>query len=627
MIGLKSKAKIKNVKIITIFLVMLFLFLPIFSQAAGLVPCGGPGESQCSFCYFLIMLKNIMAFGSGLFISLSIIMIVISGITSIVSFGGVNFLTRAKSALKACIKGMIIVLLAWLIINSILLALSAKTDLGIGRPNWYTFDCNAGLSGGASESAGESQNVLIVDPNMIVFSEAIQEKQLKVTFNGKDVTGEASYSIQDSKLAEVSKSGLVKVKTEALDGSLGKETKLNVSYGGKTDFVDIVFSSNFCPMETAIKGSEKRVSAQYFFLKAFAESNRDNIGIAITPKVITPENVRKGFCLEICLTGRTSPFIPITDIALTPHDDLSPMKKLSASNISYDKDNDKLYACFDYHNWNEIVEGYYDILIREKGNQLFQTFSNKLEIRGLNAKCTSLKPQGLSNFDNRIPVVFEVADNFELNALDTIKQLANQFIDADVTPVDTNFYTFWFSEEIGKNACPQDNRTVYVFLSKTDSSKGEGITENFCNRGIGGGLTERNSNYIFLCLNRLYKNEFHLIISHEMGHAQGGLQDEYSAASPLGIVKGNGNCFEEKSEKAKGVAGIFRDKTPCEYYKEILSDYDCNFIREGCNTRFFGWFRSADNSIMRNDVTGTEFGDINKKLYLDKMPSLGFRSK
>ena len=112
-------------------------FLPLQAiHAAGLIPCGDAGENPCTLCDFFLMFKKIMDWGMDILFILAGMGIVISGILYIISTGDPGMMTKAKGYLKLCIMGVVIVLLAWLLVNTIMWVLGA-TRTGI----WYNISC------------------------------------------------------------------------------------------------------------------------------------------------------------------------------------------------------------------------------------------------------------------------------------------------------------------------------------------------------------------------------------------------------------------------------------------------------------------------------------------------------
>ena len=127
----------------------LFLFvMPALSvQAAGLIPCGSGNSvaNACTLCHFIVGIKGIIDFGSGILVSASIAAIFFAGIMYIISSGNQETMTKAKSFLSSALIGFTIVTTAWFIVNIIMWILSANMS-SIGQTNWYTFTCNPSSS-------------------------------------------------------------------------------------------------------------------------------------------------------------------------------------------------------------------------------------------------------------------------------------------------------------------------------------------------------------------------------------------------------------------------------------------------------------------------------------------------
>ena len=144
-------------KTILFLLLSFFVFSisPNFIYAAkdsgGLVPCAGDSTyaNRCTLCDLLVGIRDIVAWGKNILIILAILAIVIGAIMYIISAGDSGAMESAKNVIKQALWGVVIVLGAWLIVNTVLWLFAKKADLGIGVTNWYDFQCDAnGGSGG-----------------------------------------------------------------------------------------------------------------------------------------------------------------------------------------------------------------------------------------------------------------------------------------------------------------------------------------------------------------------------------------------------------------------------------------------------------------------------------------------
>jgi len=117
-----------------------FLLLPALAQGAGLVPCGGEGESPCTFCHLFVLLNNIIKF---LLIDIvppvAVLMLVVGGIMFF--FGGPNpsSLNNAKNVIKSVVIGLLIVYTAWILINTILTTSGLVESESLLK--WYDLRC------------------------------------------------------------------------------------------------------------------------------------------------------------------------------------------------------------------------------------------------------------------------------------------------------------------------------------------------------------------------------------------------------------------------------------------------------------------------------------------------------
>ncbi len=142
----------KKFWIIVPLAVLLLYALPV--SAAGLVPCGGPDEAACTTCHLFELLKNIIDFITMRFMPIvAAALFVWAGIQMIISAGNPSKLEAAKGLLKNTIIAVAIILLAWLIVNSILKIVAGDQDIS---NSWYRLECSTGGSGASTGGSGAS---------------------------------------------------------------------------------------------------------------------------------------------------------------------------------------------------------------------------------------------------------------------------------------------------------------------------------------------------------------------------------------------------------------------------------------------------------------------------------------
>lgn len=139
-----TNKKTKKYFSLLLFSALLFIFcgFSFFTpvQAAGIVPCGD-SSTPCTICYMITGIKNLIDWGTKILVTISVLAIIVSGIIYIISSGSSTLMESAKKALTSSIIGFAIFFCAWIMVNTVMLILSAKTDLGVGATNWYTFNC------------------------------------------------------------------------------------------------------------------------------------------------------------------------------------------------------------------------------------------------------------------------------------------------------------------------------------------------------------------------------------------------------------------------------------------------------------------------------------------------------
>jgi hypothetical protein len=114
----------------------------------GLVPCGRSCDDPCTeiceccpctICHFFVLIKRIIDFlTTTIAFPLLALMIVVGGIMFLTSSGSEKQLTKAKEILKAAAIGILIVLCAWVIIDTVITLL---TPADSPFRNWSTINC------------------------------------------------------------------------------------------------------------------------------------------------------------------------------------------------------------------------------------------------------------------------------------------------------------------------------------------------------------------------------------------------------------------------------------------------------------------------------------------------------
>ena len=126
------------------FFVFLLLVLPTvsFAQDEGLVPCGGEGDPECQACHVVQLAQNILTWVINIMASIIALIFVIGGIKMVMSAGDTGAVKQARKMITNSVIGFIILLTAWLIMDTVLKTFvneDALKEGGMGP--WHQVQC------------------------------------------------------------------------------------------------------------------------------------------------------------------------------------------------------------------------------------------------------------------------------------------------------------------------------------------------------------------------------------------------------------------------------------------------------------------------------------------------------
>jgi hypothetical protein len=124
--------------ILTLCVVVLFS-LPVLTFAAGVVPCGGNGEEACQACYLVELGSNLLGWFIGIISSIIFLVFVIGGLKMVMSGGSEGGVSEAKGMMTNAVIGFVIVLSAWLVVDTVLKMFVDNGKLGV----WNRIECTA----------------------------------------------------------------------------------------------------------------------------------------------------------------------------------------------------------------------------------------------------------------------------------------------------------------------------------------------------------------------------------------------------------------------------------------------------------------------------------------------------
>lgn len=128
-----------------VFLAVCSLFFSDTVLAAdGLVPCGKSGQEMCTLCDLLKGFHGIIQYIMKISVVVALTTFTLAGSSYAISFGGQKEIELAKGAMKNAVIGLVIILTAWILVNTVFLILGANTNLGVSQASsWWQFECAA----------------------------------------------------------------------------------------------------------------------------------------------------------------------------------------------------------------------------------------------------------------------------------------------------------------------------------------------------------------------------------------------------------------------------------------------------------------------------------------------------
>lgn len=101
-------------------LTAIIILSPVVVSSAGLVPCGGNGETQCGYRDLIVMANKIINFLIEASVVIALLLFTYAGFLLAFSGGDTGAMSKAKAIFWNVVKGLVIALAAWLIIDTIL---------------------------------------------------------------------------------------------------------------------------------------------------------------------------------------------------------------------------------------------------------------------------------------------------------------------------------------------------------------------------------------------------------------------------------------------------------------------------------------------------------------------------
>lgn len=121
---------------IAVCAVLAIFLLPVVTSAQGIVPCNGP---ECNACHFVQLGQNILEFLIKISVIIGAVMFAVAGFYMVTSAGDTGKVARGRAIFSNVVIGLVILLAAWLIIDTVLKVFLPNGDTPLGP--WNQISC------------------------------------------------------------------------------------------------------------------------------------------------------------------------------------------------------------------------------------------------------------------------------------------------------------------------------------------------------------------------------------------------------------------------------------------------------------------------------------------------------
>ena len=118
-------------------LLLVVVALPDIALAAGLVPCGGPGEPQCESCHVAILMVTVTEWLVAIMGIVAVLLIIYAGLRMVVSVGDVSAKQDAKTRISNVLVGYAILLAGWMLVDTVVKFMVTDQVYGV----WNEIQC------------------------------------------------------------------------------------------------------------------------------------------------------------------------------------------------------------------------------------------------------------------------------------------------------------------------------------------------------------------------------------------------------------------------------------------------------------------------------------------------------
>jgi hypothetical protein len=188
-------------------LVLILLPTDITLAQGPLVTCGGAGQPTCGSCEFVALINTVIVWLIGILFMVFAVMMVIAGFGLITSGGNQSALDAAKSKFTNAIVGIIIVLAAWLIVDTVMQGLVGGGSTGqpmgelSGWGPWSRVMCTSETTPTAyvreGPGATDPSQPIVTPPGTTVPAGSLSQAEAEALLAGQNITVVSSGNCTD----------------------------------------------------------------------------------------------------------------------------------------------------------------------------------------------------------------------------------------------------------------------------------------------------------------------------------------------------------------------------------------------------------------------------------------------
>ncbi len=156
-----------------IFISAPFFFSPVSAQGPGLFPgdkgpsgivsCGDAGEQACNFCDLVKVANESLSFAVYFSVFIATLLFAYAGFLYVTSAGDTGKISTATGIFGKVVVGMIIILTAWLVVDTIMKTFFDNSDLARNFGPWNSIQCAPKENIGAEVQKNQAQIEVVKD--------------------------------------------------------------------------------------------------------------------------------------------------------------------------------------------------------------------------------------------------------------------------------------------------------------------------------------------------------------------------------------------------------------------------------------------------------------------------------